>query len=47
METLHTPRDFLGSPEYRFSADDHLGNRHGRLAQIRNGPWVTLTDYLE
>jgi len=47
METLATPRDFFGSPEYRFSREDHLGNRHGRIAQIRDGRWVTLTDYLK
>lgn len=47
MESLHTPRDFFGSPEYRFSPDDHLGNRHGRLAQIQNGRWVILSDYLK
>ena len=46
MEGLHTTRDFLGSPEYRFTADDHLGNRHGRLAQIRDGRWVLISDYL-
>lgn len=47
MESLHTPRDFFGAPEYRFSRDDHLGNRHGRIAQIRDGRWVILTDYLK
>lgn len=47
LESLHTPRDFFGSPEYRFSRDEHLGNRHGRLAQIRDGRWVILTDYLK
>ncbi|MCK0507396.1 ABC transporter substrate-binding protein [Aromatoleum anaerobium] len=47
MESLHTSRDFFGSPEYRFSPDDHLGNRHGRIAQIREGRWVILTDYLK
>lgn len=47
LESLHTPRDFFGSPEYRFAPDDHLGNRHGRLAQIQNGRWVILTDYLK
>lgn len=47
MESLHTSRDFFGGPEYRFSHDDHLGNRRGRIAQIRNGRWVILTDYLE
>ena len=47
MESLQTPRDFFGGPEYRFSRDDHLGNRHGRIAQIQDGRWVTLTDYLK
>ena len=47
MESPQTTRDFFGSPEYRFSAQDHLGNRPGRLAQIRDGRWVILTDYLQ
>lgn len=47
LESLHTPRDFFGGPEYRFSRDEHLGNRHGRIAQIRDGRWAILTDYLK
>ncbi|AWI79568.1 amino acid ABC transporter substrate-binding protein [Parazoarcus communis] len=47
LEQLKTTRDFFGSPEYRFSHDDHLGNRYGRLAQIRDGRWVILSDYLK
>lgn len=47
LEQLETTRDFFGSPAYRFSADDHLGNRHGRLAQIRGGRWELLSDYLK
>lgn len=47
MEQLPPTRDFLGNPPYRFSATDHLGNRQGRLAQIRDGRWVLLSDYLE
>lgn len=47
LEGLRSPPDLFGSPQYRFSATDHLGNRHGRLAQIRNGRWELLTDYLE
>jgi ABC-type branched-subunit amino acid transport system substrate-binding protein len=46
LERLEFTRDYFGSPAYRFSADDHLGNRHGRLAQIRNGRWELITDYL-
>ena len=47
LERITFPPDFFGSPAYRFSAEDHLGNRHGRLAQIRGGRWVPITDYLE
>lgn len=47
MEALHTEGDIFGGPAYRFTADDHLGNRNGRLAQIRDGRWHILTDYLE
>lgn len=47
LEALRSPPDFFGSPQYRFDPTDHLGNRHGRLAQIRNGRWELLTDYLE
>lgn len=47
LERLEATRDFFDSPPYRFSATDHLGNRHGRLAQIRDGRWEILTDYLK
>lgn len=47
LETLHTDRDFFGGPAYRFSAQDHLGNRQGRLAQVRGGRWEIITDYLD
>ncbi len=46
LETLHSAPDIFGGPVYRFTPQDHLGNRHGRLAQIRNGRWTLLTDYL-
>ncbi|WP_418647534.1 ABC transporter substrate-binding protein [Thauera butanivorans] len=46
LERIEFAGDDFGSPAYRFSADDHLGNRHGRLAQIRNGRWELITDYL-
>ena len=47
LERLALPRDFLGSPEFRFSATDHLGNRLIRISQIRNGRWEYLTDYMK
>lgn len=46
LERLQTTPDIFGGPVYRFSPDDHLGNRYGRLAQIRDGRWQLLTDYL-
>ena len=46
LERLQTEGDFFGGPAYRFSPQDHLGNRHGRLAQIRGGRWEILSDYL-
>ena len=46
LEGLTVPRDFFGAPEYSFSKTNHLGNKRGKIAQIQNGKWVTLTDYL-
>ncbi len=46
LEKLQSTPDIFGGPVYRFTPDDHLGNRHGRLAQIRDGRWQLLTDYL-
>ena len=47
LEQTTFPRDYFGSPNYRFTPEDHLGNRYGRLAQIRNGRWELITDYLQ
>ena len=47
LERMQFSRDYFGSPSYRFTPEDHLGNRHGRLAQIRDGRWVLISDYLE
>jgi ABC-type branched-subunit amino acid transport system substrate-binding protein len=47
LENMTVPRDFFGSPEYGFSKTNHLGNKRGKVTQIQNGKWVTLTDYLD
>ncbi len=47
LEGMEFTRDYFGSPSYRFTPQDHLGNRYGRLAQIRNGRWELITDYLQ
>jgi hypothetical protein len=36
----------FGSPEYKFTATQHLGNTTSRVGQIQNGRWVAITDYL-
>jgi branched-chain amino acid transport system substrate-binding protein len=47
LESAPFPRDMFGSPEYKFTATQHLGNQKSRASQIQNGKWVTVTDYLE
>jgi branched-chain amino acid transport system substrate-binding protein len=47
LETLTREPDFLGSPRFKFSKTDHLGSRATRLAQIRNGRWENITDYID
>jgi ABC-type branched-subunit amino acid transport system substrate-binding protein len=46
METIKTAPDQIGSPAYTFSAANHLGNREVRVAQIRNGRWELVSDFL-
>lgn len=46
LEKLQTTRDFFGSPPVALSPADHLALRQVRIAQIRNGRWENVTDYL-
>ena len=46
FETISFPRDMFGSPEFKFSKTDHLGNKRSRMGQIQNGKWVAITDYI-
>lgn len=46
LEQLETARDFFGSQPIALSAEDHLALRQVRVAQIRNGRWENVTDYL-
>jgi branched-chain amino acid transport system substrate-binding protein len=41
------PRSFLGTPDIGFSASKRLGNSQARIAQIRNGRWVNVTDFVK
>jgi branched-chain amino acid transport system substrate-binding protein len=47
LQTLNREPDFFGSPRFSFSKDNHLGTRATRLAQVKDGKWVNITDYIE
>ena len=47
LESLTRQPDFLGSPRFTFSKSDHPRLARQRLAQIRNGRWENITDYME
>lgn len=47
LESSEFPRDIFGSPAYKFSKTNHLGNAKSRMGQIQNGKWVAVTDYLD
>jgi hypothetical protein len=46
LETISFSRDMFGSPEYKFSKTNHLGNDKSRIGQIQNGKWIAVSDYL-
>ena len=46
LESSSFARSFLGTPEVSFSPTKHLGNQQARIAQIRNGRWVNVSDFL-
>jgi branched-chain amino acid transport system substrate-binding protein len=47
LEGLSYPRGMLGNPEYRWAANRRLGGAQIRVAQVKNGRWAPLTDYLD
>jgi branched-chain amino acid transport system substrate-binding protein len=46
MESTKFPPDMFGAPAMSFSATKRLGNDQSRMAQIQNGRWMKVTDYL-
>ena len=46
METTVFPSDMFGSPECRITKSDRLCSNKFRVAQIQNGRWVTVSDYM-
>ena len=45
METTKFPPDIFGSPECSITKTDRLCNSKVRLAQIKGGRWVSISDY--
>lgn len=45
IERTKFPSDMFGSAEMTFSPTKRLGSNRARLAEIRNGRWVTISDY--
>jgi branched-chain amino acid transport system substrate-binding protein len=45
LESTTFSRDMFGSPEYKFTPTQHLGNDKSKVGQIQNGRWVAITDY--
>ena len=47
LDSTTFPRHYLGLPEYSFSPTKHLGGGAARIAQIVNGRWVNISDYMK
>lgn len=45
-ESAAFPADMFGSPPMKFKPNFRLGNDQSRMAQIVNGRWTKVTDYL-
>jgi branched-chain amino acid transport system substrate-binding protein len=45
-ESTAFPADMFGAPAQKFSSTFRLGNDQSRMAQIQNGRWTKVTDYL-
>ena len=45
MESTTFPRDMFGAPECHLTKTDRLCNSKVRLAQIKDGRWVSISDY--
>jgi branched-chain amino acid transport system substrate-binding protein len=45
-EAATFPADMFGAPQMKFGSTFRLGNDQSRMAQIQNGRWVKVTDYL-
>jgi branched-chain amino acid transport system substrate-binding protein len=46
MESIKIPPDIFGSPAGSFTSTKRLGSDQSRIAQIQNGRWVEVSEYL-
>jgi branched-chain amino acid transport system substrate-binding protein len=47
LETNPYPRGFLGNPEIAWSPTKRVGVMKARIAQIQNGKWIGVTDFVD
>lgn len=47
MEATRLGADELGNPPFQVSRDSRLSNKKVRMAQVSNGKWVLVGDYLD
>jgi len=47
LENTTYPRTFLGSPDYNWTPTTRLGNTQMRIAQIQNGRWTNVSDFVK
>lgn len=47
LEASTFPRSFLGTPDYSFGPAKRLGNSQSRIAQIQNGRWVSVSEFVK
>lgn len=47
MEGITIPSNIFGSPEQKFTATQRLGSNLSRLAQIQDGKWKVVSDYVK
>ncbi len=47
LETHPYPRSFIGNPDMSWGPDRRMGQTKARIAQIQNGKWIGVTDFVE
>ena len=47
LETHPYPRSFIGNPDMAWGPTKRMGQAKARIAQIQNGKWLGVTDFVE